>query len=226
MKTQRPRSRRGFARQPENSKRVHFRAPALPNSTKIPRENPQRKREKERNEGREREKSAKFWASHPSGPQPFGPQPFGLHLFWVRAPTLRPPPLRAPASGPPLLQAPTPSGPPSQVWDRRKNWPKRSGQIRSSKIGQIRPKKVGQMRPNKDGQIRFGQMRSRPKGKGKNSFQGECNHCGEFGHKAAQCPKRLTPSAECSKGKGKGNTSKGQPEQSYTNKGYHDHRNF
>ena len=30
------------------------------------------------------------------------------------------------------------------------------------------------------------------KGKGKNSFLGECNYCGEWGHKAAQCPKRLT----------------------------------
>ena len=74
--------------------------------------------------------------------------------------------------------------------------------------------------------------RGKAKGKGKNSFQGECTHCGEWGHKAVQCPKRLTcwtcselghRSAECSKGKGKGkNSGKGQPEQSYTSKGYHD----
>ena len=30
------------------------------------------------------------------------------------------------------------------------------------------------------------------KGKGKNSFQGEHNYFGEWGHKVAQCPKRLT----------------------------------
>ena len=70
------------------------------------------------------------------------------------------------------------------------------------------------------------------KGKGKYSFQGECNYCGEWGHKAAQCPKRLTcwtcgelghRSAECPKGRGKGkNAGKGQPEQPYTNKRYHD----
>ena len=74
------------------------------------------------------------------------------------------------------------------------------------------------------------------KGKGKNSFQGECNYCGEWGHKAAQCPKRPTcwtcgelghRSAECPKGKGKGkNAGKGQPEQPYTNKGYHDQGGF
>ena len=74
------------------------------------------------------------------------------------------------------------------------------------------------------------------KGKGKNSFQGECDHCGERGHRAAQCPKRLTcwtcgelghRSAECPKGKGKGkNAGKGQPEQPYTNKGYHDQGSF
>ena len=51
-------------------------------------------------------------------------------------------------------------------------------------------------------------------------------------HKAAQCPKRLTcwtcgelghRSAECPKVKGKGkNAGKGQPEQPYTNEGYHE----
>ena len=30
------------------------------------------------------------------------------------------------------------------------------------------------------------------KGKGKQGFQGQCNHCGEWGHKAVQCQKRLT----------------------------------
>ena len=66
------------------------------------------------------------------------------------------------------------------------------------------------------------------KGKGKQGFQGQCNHCGELGHKAVQCQKRLTcwtcgelghRSAECPKGKGKGkNDGKGQFEQLHTNK--------
>ena len=51
------------------------------------------------------------------------------------------------------------------------------------------------------------------KGKGsKQGFQGQCNHCGEWGHKAVQCQKRLTcwtcgelghRSAECPKAKAK-----------------------
>ena len=55
--------RRGFTRQPENSKRAHFRVPALQkhhqNSTKRP--------------PRERGKSAPFWAPHLSGLHPSGP---------------------------------------------------------------------------------------------------------------------------------------------------------
>ena len=41
-----PQSRWGFTRQPENSKRAHLRVPAFKNTTKIPREDPQRKRMK------------------------------------------------------------------------------------------------------------------------------------------------------------------------------------
>ena len=51
--------RRGFTRQPENSKRAHLRVPAFQNTTKIPREDPQREsvigggkgKKKERNFG-------------------------------------------------------------------------------------------------------------------------------------------------------------------------------
>ena len=55
--------------------------------------------------------------------------------------------------------------------------------------------------------------KAKGKGKGKQRFQGQCSHCGEWGHKAVQCQKRLTcwtcgelghRSAECPKGKGKG----------------------
>ena len=41
--------RRGLTRQPENSKRAHFRAPALQNTTKIPREDPQEGEERKAN---------------------------------------------------------------------------------------------------------------------------------------------------------------------------------
>ena len=39
-------SRGGFTRQPENSKREHFRAPAFKNTTKIPRKDPQEREER------------------------------------------------------------------------------------------------------------------------------------------------------------------------------------
>ena len=55
MKPQRLQGRRGFTRQPENSKRAYLRVPAFKNTTKIQREDP-REREKERKWGREREK--------------------------------------------------------------------------------------------------------------------------------------------------------------------------
>ena len=61
------------------------------------------------------------------------------------------------------------------------------------------------------------------KGKGKQEVQGQGNNCGEWGHKAVQCQKRLTcwacgdlgdRLAECPEGKGKGkNGGKAQFEQ-------------
>ena len=71
------RGRRGFTRQPENSKRAHFRAlQHHQNSTKGPR------REGEKNEnngGRGKTKREIFGPPHPAGPPPFGPPPFGAH---------------------------------------------------------------------------------------------------------------------------------------------------
>ena len=103
VKPRRFRGRRGFTRQPENSKRAHLSAPAL--------QTPPKFHEKTPREGR---KSAKFWAPHPSSPHffwvwarhPSGPHPSGPHFFWVWAPTLRAPTFsgfRPPPFGPPLL---------------------------------------------------------------------------------------------------------------------------
>ena len=117
-------------------KRAHLRVPAFKNTTKIPREDPPEREEKNEFPAGERKKSAKFWAPNPSGPQPFVP-----HLFWGRAPT--------------------PPGP--HQFGIGQIRPNEVGQMRPALakcgIGQIR---FGQMRPNKDGQIRFGQMRPRP----------------------------------------------------------------
>ena len=70
------------------SKRAHFRVPALPTPPKFHEKTP-REREKERKWGREREKSAKFWASR------------------LRALTLRAPTLHCPKLGAPTLRTPT-----------------------------------------------------------------------------------------------------------------------
>ena len=82
---------RGFTRQPENSKRAHFRAPALQTPPKF---TTPRKRKKNENCGGGGEKSGKFRALHPSGPPSFGAPPFGAPLFLGLAlwgPTLRGP---------------------------------------------------------------------------------------------------------------------------------------
>ena len=102
-------------RQPENSKRAHFRAPALQNTTKIPREDPQRDTERSKQWREKEEKTRNFgpptlrgptfgahpFGAHPSGAPPFrGPRPFGV-------PTLR----DSPPFGIPHPSGPHPSGP-------------------------------------------------------------------------------------------------------------------
>ena len=72
-----PDRRRGFTRQPENSKRAHFRDLALQTPPKFDEKTPTREN-KERKMWRQRgEKKRHFgptlWASHPLGPHP----PFG-----------------------------------------------------------------------------------------------------------------------------------------------------
>ncbi len=58
VKPRRPQSRRGFTRQPENSKRAHLRVPAFNHTTKIPREDTQRDTKRAK-WWREREKKAR-----------------------------------------------------------------------------------------------------------------------------------------------------------------------
>ena len=79
-------------RQPENSKRAHFRAPALETPPKFHERTPREKEERKlwREEGK---KNAKFWVHHPSGLHPsvplfpgLGPPPFGAPPF--EGPTL------------------------------------------------------------------------------------------------------------------------------------------
>ena len=140
--------RRGFTRQPENSKRAHLSVPALQTPPKFHEKRPTERRKNEISGGREQKKR-----------EILGPHPFG------------PPPLRAPTPPGPHPSGPHPSGPPPKTKLAKCGQQKlaKFGQIRMAKCGQLTLTKCGigqirfgQMRPNKDGQIRFGQMRSRP----------------------------------------------------------------
>ena len=85
-------------RQHENSKRAHFRAPALQKPHQNSTKGPPRERRKKENCGGRVKKSAKFWAPHPSGPHPSGPNP-----SW--------PPPSGPHPSVPHPWVPHPSGP-------------------------------------------------------------------------------------------------------------------
>ena len=114
--------RRGFTRQPENSKRAHLRVPALQKHHQISTRRPPEREKKSENGAGEGKKSAKFWAPRLRAPT--------LRAPTLRCPTLRAPTLRTPTlgaltfsrsgphpSGPPTLRAPflraPPFGPPS-----------------------------------------------------------------------------------------------------------------
>ena len=103
---------RHWPRQPENSKRAHLSAPALQDTTKIPREDTQRDT-KTAKRWREREEKARNFgpstlrAPTLRAPTLRAPHPSGPHFFWVGSPTLRTPTLRTPT-----LRAPTLFGPP------------------------------------------------------------------------------------------------------------------
>ena len=90
-------------RQPKNSKRAHFRAPAFQTPPKF-HENCGGKREK---------KAQNFWAPHPSGSTLRGSTLRGSTLrgSTLRGPTLRGPTLRGPHPSGPHPSGPHPSGP-------------------------------------------------------------------------------------------------------------------
>ena len=81
-----------------------LKGPGASSTTKIPREDPQRERERKRTKMRSREgkNSAKFWASHPSGAPPFGAPPFGAPPFGL------PPSGSRPSGPPPSNPSPNP----------------------------------------------------------------------------------------------------------------------
>ena len=95
-------------RQPENSQRAHFRAPALQNTTKIPREDPQRDTERAKRWRERDEKARNFGPPTLPGPHPSGPHPSGAPPFWEPHPSG---PHFILGSGPPTLRGPTLRGP-------------------------------------------------------------------------------------------------------------------
>ena len=133
----------GFTRQPENSKRAHFRAPAFKSTTKMPREDPPRERGKNEISGGREKKKREILGSPPSGPHHSGPPT--THHSHNEHPTSPPKKKMAKCGlakfGHTILA--------------------KFGQIRLAKCGQLSLAKcgIGQIR---FGQIRFGQMRSRP----------------------------------------------------------------
>ena len=104
-----------LTRQPENSKRAHFRAPALQKPHQNSTKGPPRERRKKENCGGEGKKSAKFCPPppppHPSGPHPSAPTLRGPHPSGPPPSTLRGHPLGAPLFGAPPFRAPTFRGP-------------------------------------------------------------------------------------------------------------------
>ena len=112
--------RRGFTRQPENSKRAHLSAPALQTPPKFHEKTPRERTTNEISGGREQKKREIL------GSPPFVP------------PTLRALPLRAPP-----LRAPTKN----KIGQMRSGQIRSTkiGQIRPNKDGQMRPVNFGQM---------------------------------------------------------------------------------
>ena len=95
---------RGFTRQPERAQTCTFEGPGASNTTKIPREDPQRGRKRTKMGAGEGKTSAKFWAPTLWAPALWAPTLWAPTLW---APTLWAPALWAPALWAPTLWAPT-----------------------------------------------------------------------------------------------------------------------
>ena len=106
--------RRGFTRQARKPKRAHLRVPALQNTTKSPREDPQEREERRKIVAGKGKQARNFGA-------PFGaPTPFKTpHAFGDRS---SPRPTRP-------GQTPTPKPPPKTKSGQTWNWPKLVSQL-------------------------------------------------------------------------------------------------
>ena len=119
VKPRRLRGRRCFTRQPKNSKRAHFTAPAIQTPPKFHEKHPERHRNSETVAGKGKKKSEilgpppfgapPFRGPTLSGPHPFGAPPFWAPPFW--APPFWAPPKEAETPRRPLVETPgRPSG--------------------------------------------------------------------------------------------------------------------
>ena len=122
-------------RQPENSKRAHFRAPALQTPPKFNERTPRERKKKENCGGGGKKKREilgppPFWApprGPPFGAPPFGAPPFGAPLFLgLGPPPFGPPTLLGSTLLGSTLRGPTLRGPHtlSSQNSTSKNWPK------------------------------------------------------------------------------------------------------
>ena len=139
---------------------------ALQNTTKIPREDPQRDTKRAKRWREREEKARNFGPSHPSGPHQFGAHPSG--------PTHRGPTWFGPIGVPPF-------GAPFWVEPR---WAKNTKTPKLAKVGEAQlghsetlncPKSVKKLAKvgQKVGQSRFGQSRSIKVGQGRSNFSGQ-----------------------------------------------------
>ena len=110
VKPRRLRGRRGFTRQPENSKRAHLSAPALQTQPKFHEKTPREGR-KEQILRRDREKKARNFGRPTLRPPTIRAPTIRAPTIRHSAPSLRAPTLRAPTLRSPTLRAPTLRGP-------------------------------------------------------------------------------------------------------------------
>ena len=144
--------RRGFTRQPKNSKRAHLMAPALQTPPTFNEKTP-RERQKERKWVREREKKAQNFWPPPFGPPPFGPHSSGSPVFSGFGPSpFEPLPRAWPTFQSPTMTHTRSNNGLTQIGFGQ-NWP---GQNHDGQ------KRIGPNWSNQDGQKGIGQSRSLP----------------------------------------------------------------